>query len=121
MWVPWPPSVNAMWRSVNGRVILSARGRQYRTDGLAALMTQCRNIRPMEGPLSVTLILYPPDRRRRDVDNYAKGILDLLTHAEVYGDDSQIDRLLIERGDVRPGGHVSVLVRKHVDIPLEGR
>ena len=60
--------------------------------------------------VAVTLALYPPDKRRRDVDNYSKAVLDLLTKASVWDDDSQIDRLTIERGPVVRGGRVDVEV-----------
>ena len=28
--LPWPPSVNTYWRNFDGRMIISARGREYR-------------------------------------------------------------------------------------------
>jgi hypothetical protein len=31
----------------------------------------------------VEILLYPPDNRRRDIDNYTKGLFDALTHAGV--------------------------------------
>jgi len=40
---------------------------------------------------------YPPDRRKRDLDNLGKCIADSLQHARVYADDSQIDFLSFER------------------------
>lgn len=106
--LPWPPGVNAMWRSINGRSILSKAGREYREAGLTALLTQRRPILPLQSRLGVTLTVWAPDRRRRDLDNIPKGVLDLLTHAGVYVDDSQIDRLLIVRGPVQKGGGVCV-------------
>jgi Holliday junction resolvase RusA-like endonuclease len=45
----------------------------------------------------VVVEVYVPDRRKRDLDNLHKGILDSLTHAGVWGDDSQIDDLRIYR------------------------
>lgn len=109
--LPFPPSVNRMWRSVNGRNILSKVGRDYRENGLKVLETQTgKKPWPELGRLSVSITVYPPDRRRRDIDNMPKAVLDLLTHGGVYGDDSQIDRLVIERGPVEKGGRVEVRV-----------
>ncbi|RLS52912.1 MAG: RusA family crossover junction endodeoxyribonuclease [Planctomycetota bacterium] len=54
---------------------------------------------PLLGPLQAELHLYPPDRRRRDCDNFQKGVWDSLQHAGVYLDDSQIRRLIIEKHD----------------------
>ncbi|MBI0447198.1 RusA family crossover junction endodeoxyribonuclease [Deinococcus sp. DB0503] len=110
MSLPFPPSVNRMWRSVQGRNILSAAGREYRKAGLASLDPQRLACWPRTGRLSVSVTLCPPDARRRDVDNYLKAVLDLLTHGGVYVDDSQIDRLTITRGPVEKGGRVIVEV-----------
>ena len=60
--------------------------------------------------LSVEITLYPPDRRKRDLDNYLKGTLDALTHAGLWEDDSQIDTLSIQRGLVVKNGYVDVSI-----------
>ena len=106
--LPFPPSVNTYWRSVNGRAILSKAGREYRGIGLCSLQGQASVIWPLSSRLAVTVTLLPPDKRRRDVDNFGKALLDLLTHGGVYLDDSQIDRLTIIRGPVEKGGRAVV-------------
>lgn len=106
----WPPSVNHYWRSVGGRAILSRAGRQYRDSVAASVLTQGRP--RLAGRLAVRLECRPPDSRRRDLDNVAKGILDGLAHAGVYQDDSQIDRLVIERCPVAAGGLVTVTLEE---------
>jgi crossover junction endodeoxyribonuclease RusA len=59
----------------------------------------------------VGLDLYPPDGRRRDCDNVQKALLDAMQHGGVYGDDSQIKKLLtIMRDAIVPGGKVIVCV-----------
>ena len=50
---------------------------------------------PLEGDLSLVVDLYPKDRRRRDIDAPLKALLDLLTHANVWHDDSQVKQLIV--------------------------
>ncbi|MYZ41404.1 RusA family crossover junction endodeoxyribonuclease [Achromobacter sp. KS-M25] len=96
--LPYPPSVNGYWRSPNkgplaGRTLISERGRAYRSIVMAA---QKPGIAP-PGRLQVHVDAYPPDRRKRDLDNVFKGLLDGLVHAGVIEDDSLIDKLSIHR------------------------
>ena len=53
--------------------------------------------------LRVEIEAFPPDKRRRDLDNIFKVLLDSLQHAEVYVDDSQIDYLCVQRMPERLG------------------
>lgn len=98
--LPWPPSVNHYWRNVRGAMLISREGRAYRTAVLAIWLLAGRP--RVEGRLSVEITAYAPDRRRRDLDNLHKAPLDALAKAGLYADDSQIDRLLTERGAVSP-------------------
>ncbi|MCB9838226.1 MAG: RusA family crossover junction endodeoxyribonuclease [Phycisphaeraceae bacterium] len=104
--LPYPPSVNHYWRRVGTRTLISREGRRHRRDVCAALAALGRA--PMTGRLSVSIVVHPPDRRRRDLDNLAKALLDALEHAGAYRDDSQIDLLSLERGAVIPRGSVAV-------------
>lgn len=60
---------------------------------MAALLEQ--RAKRMDGQLSVSLVVVPPDRRRRDIDNMLKAPLDAMCHAGLYQDDSQIVSLSI--------------------------
>lgn len=63
-------------------------------------------------PCSVWINCYPPDRRRRDLDNILKGALDSLVHAKAILDDSLIDELHVLREQPKAPGHVRILIRK---------
>ena len=110
--LPWPPSVNHYWRSVPGKgVLISEEGRFYRAEVADQVLIQ-RAGKRLAGRLRVNIQAYPPDRRRRDLDNMLKAILDSLTHAGVWLDDQQIDDLRIVRRDL--GGRVVVGVSEVV-------
>ena len=47
---------------------------------------------------SVAIFLVFPDRRKRDLDNRVKPLLDALTRVGVWKDDSQVDEILVVRG-----------------------
>ena len=57
----------------------------------------------------VTLKLYFPDKRRRDIDNVAKAICDGM-NGVVYDDDSQIKELVIRREMDRGRPRAEVIV-----------
>ena len=97
--LPWPPSVNRMWRTVRGRTLLSAAGRQYRADAVQMALAGSPT-RFGDAPLEVTIIAWLPDNRRRDADNLFKAPLDALAHAGIYTDDSQIVGLSIRKAGV---------------------
>ena len=93
--LPFPPSVNHYWRHVGSRVLISKKGREYR--GAVSQVIRRKALATLEGDLIVDIKLTPPDRRRRDVDNSLKALLDALEFGGAYVDDSQIVRLTIEK------------------------
>jgi crossover junction endodeoxyribonuclease RusA len=108
--LPYPPSVNHYWRRVGMRTLISREGRRFRARVAAHL--SLRRVPRLEGALDVHVTVHPPDRRRRDLDNAMKALLDALAHGGVYEDDGQIDRLEIVRGDVVPEGKVVVCIKE---------
>lgn len=111
--LPFPPSVNHLWRRVGPRTLLSRGGRAFRRAVLTAL--SARGVRPIAGRLAVTIDVHPPDHRRRDLDNLQKALLDALQHGGAYLDDAQIDDLHIRRCECVPGGRVCVRLVPHPD------
>lgn len=108
--LPWPPSVNRYWRSVNDRVLISRDGRAYRKAVEAWRLEWLPHLEPLSGPLSMTITVHPPDKRRRDLDNMLKALLDAMQHAGFYSDDYQIADLRIVRGEQTPGGAIAVRI-----------
>ncbi|HEM8686254.1 TPA: RusA family crossover junction endodeoxyribonuclease [Citrobacter koseri] len=122
--LPFPPSVNTYWRSPNsgplkGRHLISAKGRAYQSAACAAIIEQLRRLpKPSSSPASVEILLYPPDSRRRDIDNYNKALFDALTHAGIWEDDSQVKRMFVEWAPQVADGKVEITITRHE--PLAG-
>lgn len=120
--LPFPPSVNAMWRTprsgpLAGRTMLSEDGRRYRR-AVADAVRLARAGSQLRQRLAVTIEARMPDRRKRDLDNLPKAVLDGLTHAGVWLDDGQIDDLRVWRSE-RMGGCVVVTIRVIESAQLE--
>ena len=58
--------------------------------------------------MQVEITLYPPDRRIRDIDNCIKSALDALVQGGAFNDDSQIDVLIVQRGEIVKGGRAKI-------------
>ena len=99
--LPWPPTVNTYWRHrVIGKlatVYISQEGQAYRKAVNLCLMEHGVKTYALEGDLRVEIEVFAPDRRKRDIDNLLKSLLDSLTHAQVWKDDNQIADLRIYR------------------------
>lgn len=104
--LPWPPSVNSYYRTYKNRTILSAAGRKYKKQAAAAIAAKIKKPPQYSERLEVTLHLAPPDKKKRDIDNFAKATIDALQAGGIFKDDSQIDRLFIYRLDVTKKPHV---------------
>jgi crossover junction endodeoxyribonuclease RusA len=104
--LPWPPTVNTYWRNIQGRTIISERGRLYRL----AVHKLIAGAEPMTGRLAIKIAAYPPDKRRRDLDNILKALLDSLTFAQVIEDDSQFDFISVARREVISDGAVRITI-----------
>lgn len=104
--LPYPPSINCYWRRVGFRTLISREGRRFREDVIAIMAAW--QIIPQPGPIEISIVMHPPDRRRRDLDNILKALLDSLQYGGAYADDSQIVKLLIEKREPIKGGLVTV-------------
>lgn len=111
--LPFPPSVNQYYRTVNGQPILSSRGRAFKRVALEDLQQQRFAGGETFGSRSVRVLLSlsPGDRRKRDSDNYSKATLDALTASGIWDDDSQVQACMAEWDGVNPEKEGFVIVR----------
>ena len=104
LFLPFPPTVNSYYSAGHGKVrYVSRAGKEFREKVFQDVREQASGIQ-LDGRLNVEVILHPPDRRTRDLDNYMKALLDAITHSGLWLDDEQIDQLSIMRGEVVKAG-----------------
>jgi crossover junction endodeoxyribonuclease RusA len=89
--LPIPPSVNALWR-ITGR-------RMYRSKKYMEFINECEvaladKVKPaIDYKFNIEIIVGRPSKRRMDIDNRAKAIMDVLQHLEIITDDCLANRI----------------------------
>lgn len=91
------------------RTLISERGRKYAA-AVAATVLRFRLGLRLSGRLSVVCETHQPRAGKVDLDNLGKAMLDSLTKAGVWLDDSQIDILTYRRGSIVRGGSVVLTI-----------
>lgn len=99
--LPFPPSVNNLF--INGKAgkgrFPSPTYRAWKTE--ASLRAHLSSSQRIEGPFAVQINAVRPDRRRRDIDNLIKPLVDLLVSQGIVTDDSEMQQITatwVEKG-----------------------
>lgn len=108
--IPWPPSVNKLWRVWNRRIILSTEARDYKRT-IKQLYYTWDKVN-LDGRLKILINAFPPDKRDRDLDNLLKITLDSLQGAGLFKNDSKFDDVHILRNKTVKGGILEVYIGK---------
>ena len=105
--ISYPPSVNKLYTQGRHRVtgkpvkILSKAHQAFRSEVTNAAARAGVIFKKYDGEIWVRIKLYPKDKRRRDIDNAIKQILDSLgvskNSAAIILDDSQVSYLEVVR------------------------
>jgi crossover junction endodeoxyribonuclease RusA len=106
--LPYPPTVNHYWGQVGSKKFLGKKGKEFRESVFLCVYSAQEG--RLNARLHMEVYLYPPDNRKRDVDNVLKPLLDALEHAGTYENDSQIDKLCVTRMEVTKGGYCDVVI-----------
>lgn len=107
--LPYPPSVNTYWRANGNRRFISKAGVIFKK-AVADYVSENNVPKLGDARLSVCIIVCPRSKRLFDIDNICKAVLDSLMDAGVYDDDSQVDKLHVQRGVPFKGGRCLVAV-----------
>lgn len=101
-----PPSVNHYWLASGKRRFISKQGKAYQH----IIKLLLGNREPSQKRLKIDVEICFSDRRKRDLDNCLKALLDALVKAELCIDDEQFDVIHVKRGEVVKGGLTKVKV-----------
>jgi crossover junction endodeoxyribonuclease RusA len=104
--LPYPPTVNHYWCVGNGHIYVSAQGKAY----VRQVKRILEGAPKVKGKLQVTVLVSPPDRRERDIDNILKCLLDSITRSGVWKSDSHIVVLMMYMLEPESPGSVELIV-----------
>lgn len=107
--LPYPPSGNHMWKHAKGKHYLTKEATSY-YEQVAWVIKSAGMAMGLECRLEVEVDIYPPDKRKRDLSNVIKVVEDGCTKAGLWLDDSQIDRLVLQRMPSIKGGAIALRI-----------
>ena len=112
--IPWPsktlsPNARVHWTK------LSAARKSYRSH--CGWSAKEQGVRPMSKPVRASVVFYPPDNRRRDLDNMLASIKSGIDGiADVIGVDDYAWSFEIRRGEPVKGGRVDITLSADVEM-----
>lgn len=107
--LPYPPSINNYFRKYRNRMVISQKGRAFRSQVCLALKQA--DVKPISGPVVVKIRAYPPDKRKRDIDNIQKPLLDALEKGNAFYNDCQVKLLVTKMLNPIANGRTIVSIR----------
>lgn len=90
-----PPSTQHIYRHGNRITYMTDEGKQAKETYQWEIKSQYKD-RPIDGPISVIIELHFKDKRKRDVDNFNKLLLDA-GKGMLWKDDDQIHELIVRK------------------------
>lgn len=117
--LPYPPSVNRMWRHFRGRTVLSSDGKAYKAE--VQRLALAKGAELMTGPLRLRVKLLPKTKKdgtasaiMMDLSNCLKVAEDAL-QGVCYENDRQVESIRLDYGDAVEGGGLIVRIEKLSD------
>jgi len=109
--LPVPPSVNHYYVRTKYGMAIGKEGKAYREKVYLEVKNKYPRHTTFDRKVSVLIDFVPGSKRRRDVDNVLKCLLDSFEKAEIYSNDFQVNVLLIKRLEPqKDNGHLKVKI-----------
>ena len=97
LYLPFPPTLNDYYGNHGHVKFVKKKGKAFKRAVRQEVMETLGVFETITEPMNCEVTLYMPDRRRRDLDNYMKALLDSLSPDPkedwegLWEDDSLID------------------------------
>ncbi len=102
--IPFPYATGNHYKSFNfktKRVYVTKQAQAYR---MAVKCEVLKKSERFDGYVDVDMVIFPPDKRKRDIDNICKVVWDALTLAGLWKDDRMIRNLHVSvKEPAKPG------------------
>lgn len=109
--LPLPPTINHYYVRSSRTIFLNKKANEFRKE-VFILSRNFSNYFSINERLLIDVIFHPPNKRKFDIDNRLKGLLDALQHARIFPDDEQIDKIIVTRGDIMKNGASLITIKK---------
>lgn len=106
--LPFPPSVNSMWRSKGSNWYSTPKYKAWQKEAFAEIKYQ--KVPKVKPPYSITIAAGRPDKRKRDIGNLEKGVSDILQTAGIITNDCDTEHLEIYWDCTIDAGRINVTI-----------
>jgi len=114
--LPISPSINNYFgthcKFTYPSIYIKTKGKEYRKTINTYITKNNLKLRA-NIPLSLKITIHPARNNKWDLDNRLKSLLDALTHAEVWEDDSLIHKMTIEKAPKVKDGQIIIEISKY--------
>ena len=118
--IPFPPATGNHYRSFTfktRRDFVTKKAQAYRLAVKSCLVaSRFAQSDMFVDHVNVVMNIYPPDRRKRDIDNVAKVVWDALTLAGLWKDDKLIKNLHVSVHEPFEGGYINLEVTDAISV-----
>jgi len=112
--LPFPPSVNRLWRATKGGgVYRSPKYVAWRKAAMWQLAGQAKG-KKVIGAYKLTILAVRPDKRKRDLGNLEKAISDILVSQNIIQDDCLCEWMEMKWVDEGPECQVTIQTMEEV-------
>lgn len=97
--MPWPVSLNRLYRVSGSKIYKTQEGKNYRNELALLAMSEMKKqkFETIKDYACVKINFFAPDNRDHDIDNLNKILLDSLQFAQVFKNDRYVVRLFEEK------------------------
>lgn len=115
-----PPTVNSYWRHTGRYTYVAPKAKRWKAEAVTVLRSLWR-AKPLEQNVAVVLFFDAKSLRRMDTDNRQKSLLDTMTAAGIWQDDSQAVEIRARRRQGETDADTTTISIYELVEPTDGK